>query len=150
MEGESNMNPSAEIKDAMLRVYAAHASGDASASLRLFSRQEGVLAIGTDPNEWWAGFDTIAQVFKAQLPEMGGKIQVKAGDLHALAEGTVGWAADCPTMQALGQEIPMRVTAVFHQEDGAWKIVQYHVSIGVLNTEALGKELTPHGTGREK
>lgn len=136
------MNPSTEIKDAMLRVYAASASADAGASLRDFSRQEGVLAIGTDPNEWWVGFDTIAQVFKAQLPEMGGAIQIKSGELHAFAEGTVGWAADRAILQVLGREIPVRVTTVFHQEDGEWKVVLHHISIGVLNTEALGKELT--------
>jgi ketosteroid isomerase-like protein len=79
---------------------------------------------------------------QAQLLEMGGTIQIKTGDLHALAEGTIGWAADCPTMHMPGHEIPMRVTVVFHKEDGEWKIVQCHASIGVLNTEAVDKRLT--------
>jgi ketosteroid isomerase-like protein len=136
------VKPSAEIKEAMLRVYAAHASEDASAMLPHFSRQEGVLAIGTDPNEWWAGFDTLAQIYKTQLSEMGGRVQIEAGDLQAFAEGTVGWVADRAVLQVLGQRIPVRVTAVFQQEDGEWKIVQYHVSVGVPNTEVLGKELT--------
>ncbi len=137
------MNPSVELKEIMLHLYANRSSGDVSAVQGLFSRQEGVLFVGTDPDEWWTGHDTIERVFKAQLQEMGGKIQVQAGELNAFVEGTVGWVADCPTLRLPnGQEIPLRLTTVFHQEDGAWKIVQYHVSAGVPNTEAMGKELS--------
>jgi ketosteroid isomerase-like protein len=89
-----------------------------------------------------AGYDTITRVFKTQLQEMGG-IQVKAGDLNAFVEGNVGWVADRPTLRLPnGQAMPSRGTAVFHKEDGEWKIVQYHASIGVSNVEAVGKELT--------
>lgn len=113
-----------------------------SAVERLFSRQSGVLAIGSDPNEWWAGYDTIARVFKAQLQEMGG-IQIKAGELNAFVEGTVGWVADRPTVRLpKGQEMTFRGTAVFHKEDEEWKIVHLHHSIGVPNEEAVGKGLT--------
>ncbi len=113
-----------------------------SAIESLLSRQSGVLAIGTDPNEWWAGYDMIARVFKAQLQEMGG-IQIKAGELNAFVEGTVGWVAGRPRFQLPnGQEVAFRVTAVFHKEDGEWKNVQQHTSIGVPNEEAVGKELT--------
>jgi hypothetical protein len=31
---------------------------------------------------------------------------------------------------------------VFHQEQGEWKIVQWHGSIGIPNEEAMGQELT--------
>jgi hypothetical protein len=101
-----------------------------------------VVVIGTDPAEWGAGIEAIARIYSAQLPEMGSQIQIKAGGIQAYAEDTVGWAADHATLHALGREIPVRVTIVFHREDSDWKIVQYHVSIGVLNTEVLGKELT--------
>ncbi len=136
------MNPSTEIKEAMLRAYAAYTSTDASDVLRSFSRQEGVLAIGTDPDEWWSGFESIARVHEAQLPEMGGQVHITAGDIQAYSEGTVGWAADRAVLHVLGQEIPVRLTTVFHREEDEWKIVQHHVSIGALNAEVLGKELT--------
>ncbi len=45
------MNPSAEVKDAMLRVYAAHSAGDADAALGLVSDCDGVTFIGSDPVE---------------------------------------------------------------------------------------------------
>ena len=51
----------------MLRVYAAYAFEDTGAVLPYYSRQEGVLVIGTDPNEWWAGFDTLARIYKTQF-----------------------------------------------------------------------------------
>ena len=35
----------------------------------------------------------------------------------------------------------MRFSGVFHQEDGAWKMVQFHLSIGAMNEESIGEEL---------
>jgi SnoaL-like protein len=136
------MNASVDLKNAMLRLYESMTSGNVSAIQRLFSRQSGVTAIGTDPNEWWADYETIVRVHKAQFQEMGG-IQIKAGELNAFVEGTVGWVAGRPTLRLPnGQEMTFRETTVFHKEDGEWKIVQHHVSIGVSNVETIGKELT--------
>jgi len=136
------MNPSVELKNVMLRLYESESAGDVSAMGHLISRQDGVVRIGTDPNEWWAGYDTIFRVHKAQWQEMGG-VQLKSGELSAFVEGKVGWVADRAKIQLPnGQEIPIRVTTVFHQEDGEWKIVQHHVSVGVSNAEVVGTELT--------
>lgn len=82
------MNPSAELKNVVLRLYESMTKGDVSAFERLFSRQSGVIAIGTDPNEWWADYETIVRVHKAQFQEIGG-IQIRAGELNAFVEGTV-------------------------------------------------------------
>ena len=38
-----------------------------------------------------------------------------------------------------GTEIPTRSTAVFHREDGEWKMVQGHKSVGVSNEELFGE-----------
>ncbi len=135
------MQPSLELREVIVRLYESMTSGDASAVERLFSRQSGVLVVGTDPNEWWVGYDTYARLFKAQLQEMAG-IRIEAGELEAYVEGTVGWVADRPTIRLPnGREMKFRQTSVLHQEDGAWKIVQHHTSIGVSNVEAIGKEL---------
>ncbi len=137
------MKPSPDVKEAMLRLYAARAAGDVNGFLGVFSDGDGVLAVGSDPDEWWPGSDKIAAVYRAQLQEMGGKVEIRTGgDLQAFAEGTVGWAADRVVMYALGVELPMRITAVFHQEDGAWKMVLHHASVAVSNAQVLGKELT--------
>jgi hypothetical protein len=113
-------------------------TGGVSAIGRLFSCQSGVLAIGTDPNEWWAGHDTIVEAFKAQLQGSGTR-KVEPGDLNAFAEGSVGWAADRRTMRlADGKESTIRETFLFHQEDGDWKLVQFHASAAVPNAELAG------------
>ena len=136
------MNPSVELKQILLRVYESESSGDISTMERLISHREDVLAIGTDPGEWWLGYATIDRIFRAQSQEMG-KVQFKAGEISAFEEGTVGWASDRAKIQLPnGHEIPVRVTTVFHKEDGEWKVVQHHISIGVPNSELIGKELT--------
>ena len=133
------MNPSDEVKNAVLRLYESMSIGDVSAIERLFSHQSGILTIGSDPNEWWAGYDTIDRVFKAQF--QGGTAKpILASDLNAFAEGTVGWASERRTSRLPnGKEITIRETFVFHQEEGEWKIVQLHVSLGIPNTDVFGK-----------
>lgn len=134
------MDPSAEIKNAVLHLYECVSSGDATAVERLFSRSSGVLAIGSDPGEWWADHDTIAQAFKAQFPEMGAP-QIKAGELNAFVEGTVGWTSDRRTIRlADGKQIVVRETCIFHKEEGEWKIVQLHASLAIPNEETFAKE----------
>lgn len=132
------MHPSDEIKNAVLHLYASMTSGDISVIERLFSRQSGVLAIGSDPNEWWTDYVTINQVFSAQF-KGGSSKPIIAQDLHAFAEGTVGWASERRTSRLQnGKEITIRETFVFHQEEGEWKIVQLHVSLGIPNENVFG------------
>ena len=45
------MEQSADLKEHMLRAYEAIAKGDSSSFERHLSRQDGVLVIGTDPQE---------------------------------------------------------------------------------------------------
>ncbi len=136
------MNQSAELRDLVLRTYAALASGDTTFYDRHLSHEEGVLIIGTDPHEWWAGHETINRVFKAQVQEMGG-INIVGSDPHAYSEGNVGWVADRPKFRLPdGTDIPIRSTIVFVKEDGAWKVVHQHLSIGVPNQDVVGRELT--------
>lgn len=136
------MNPSIELKITLLRLYESMASGDINSVMSQYSHQSGVLSIGTDSNEWWEGYAVIAQVVKAQLQEMSG-IQMIAGNPKTFVEGNIGWVADRPTIRLLnGEEIILRLTAVFRKEDDNWKIVQRHVSVGKPNLETIGKELT--------
>lgn len=136
------MEQSPELKDLTLRSYEALSGGDFSFFERYLSQQDGVLAIGTDPNEWWEGYATISKVFKAQMEEMGG-ISLIAGTPQAYSEGGVGWVADRPKLKLPdGTEIPVRLTSVFRKEGNDWKIVLWHVSLGVRNEDVVGKALT--------
>ncbi len=139
------MQESSELKDLIRGWYESVAKGDITFTERVTSRQPEVLVIGTDPREWWVGYDKIVEVYRAQFEEMGAGsgLQFLPGDTKAYSEGDVGWVADQPTVRLPdGHEVPMRVTAVFRREDGEWKVVQLHGSVGVANEEAVGSELT--------
>lgn len=135
------MNASPELKDLTQRLYQALASADHSFVERHLARDEGVLMIGTDPQEWWMGNERASRLLRTQLEEMGG-FPIKAGDVQAYEEGSVGWAADQPRIALPDGELPLRLTLVFHREDGEWKVVQWHASLSVANQEALGEDLT--------
>jgi hypothetical protein len=129
------MDSSAEVRAAVLRLYESMATGDVGAIERLFSRQGGVLGIGSDPAEWWVGHNAITRAFAAQLGETGTR-NIEPGDLIAFSEGTVGWAADRRTIRLPnGKELVVRETTVWHQEEGEWKLVQFHASLAVPNSE---------------
>lgn len=82
-------------------------------------------------------------MFRAQIQEQGGGIPIVAGNIDAYSEGDIGWFADRSLFNlADGTDIPFRHTGVLHKEDGEWKFIQLHASIGVSNEEEFGKELT--------
>jgi ketosteroid isomerase-like protein len=135
------MNTSDELKTLTKEGLESFASGGLDFFTRRISRQDGVLAIGTNPNEWWAGHDTIVNIFKAQSEAMQGMAIINVQP-QAYSEGNVGWAAAEPTFRLPdGTELPFRLTVVYHKEDGDWKVVQWHASLGVANEEAIGEEL---------
>ena len=136
------MEQSTELKDLYLRICEAQSSGDYSFFEHYFSNKDGVLAIGTDPAEWWAGYDTITKVFRSQLQETGG-FQILAGTPQAYHDGSIGWIAGQPIVKLSdGTEIPTRLTAVFQKDQNDWKIVQWHFSTGISNEDLIGETLT--------
>ncbi len=136
------MQQSSELQGLYLQSCEAMSSGDHAFFERHFSQNDGVLAIGTDPAEWWSGYATISKVFREQMQEAGG-FQIVADSPEAYCEGPVGWVAGRPTLMLPdGAEVPLRLTAVFLKEKDAWKIVQWHFSSGISNTDLLGKTLS--------
>lgn len=133
------MERSTELRDVLLQLYSALSSGDVSFFDRHFSTSPDVRGIGTDPDEWWSG-GRLAQVWKEQIAEMGGAMPMTPGEPEAFSEGDVGWVADRPTLDmGDGNRVPFRFTAVFHKEDGVWKLVQSHGSLGVSNEDVFGE-----------
>ena len=136
------MKESAELKELTSQLYKAMETGDMAFFGDHVSQEQGTLVIGTDPEEWWVGYDVIKKVITAQLKELEG-ISITVSDSRAYTEGSVGWVADRTEFKLPdGTVIPTRLTAVCHMETGKWKIVQWHVSFGVPNEEAIGQELT--------
>ena len=140
------MESSPELRDLTLRFYQALTqtltTGDVSGIAPFISQQPGVLLIGSDASEWWVGHDTFLRVAQAQAQEMAG-VRVTGSDPQAYREGAVGWVADQAVYELPdGTKIPFRLTAVFHQEDGVWRLVQSHNSVGMRNEEVVGRSLT--------
>ncbi len=133
------MESSNELKALYLRSCEAISSGDYSFFERYFSNRDGVLAIGTDPTEWWSGYATITRVFKSQLKELSG-LQLLADAPQAYRDGSIGWVAGQPILKfSDGTEMPVRLTAVFQKEENRWKIVQWHFSMGIPNEDSIGE-----------
>ena len=66
-----------------------------------------------------------------------GKFHVQADKLEAYQQGDVGWAMGLVTLTMPdGSKLQARVTFLFHQEEGTWKIIYEHSSIGVGNEQA--------------
>jgi hypothetical protein len=59
---------------------------------RLCSHEAGLLAVGSDPTEWWDCFDAVIGAYRAAASKGGRAIEVD--DLRAYREGTVSWVAD--------------------------------------------------------
>jgi hypothetical protein len=131
------------LAETVSKMYSAFETGNPAVVGDLVSGGQEVLGIGTDPMEWWAGLN-MRRAFEAQVPEMhAAGIRFRQRDIQAHSEGSVGWVADQPSLVLPdGNEVPMRLTSVWRQESGAWKMVQFHLSIGVPNQAALGEELT--------
>ena len=142
-EQTPRMEPSEEICRVVHRWLVANRDGDVDAVMARISEHEGLLAIGTDPGEWWHVAERA--VWRRQMEESGG-FPLDWGEIEAWEEGTVGWAGMTMTIGAPdgdGASSELRGTYVLHLEHGEWKIVQVHWSLpGSANVDLLGMELT--------
>ena len=135
------MKRSVELQAMLLSLYETMSKDTVDTLLNHFTRQDGLLTIGTDGKEWWHGHETLRKMITVQFGEMG-QVIFTGCEPEAYAEGSFGWGADRPTMNFTdGTKVPVRGTFVFHQEGGAWKVVQMHWSIGMDNEASFGKEL---------
>ncbi|MDQ3589118.1 MAG: nuclear transport factor 2 family protein [Actinomycetota bacterium] len=66
-------------------------------------------------------------------------VRLEAGDdPTGFEEGSMGWFVDEPTFVFPdGSAMDTRLTAVMHQEEGRWKLVHMHVSVGVPDEEVV-------------
>jgi len=117
----------------------ANRDGDADTVIARITEVPGLLAIGTDPGEWWHTAER--EVWRHQIEQSGG-FPIQWGDIEAWEEGTVGWAGMQMTLAPIegdGATSEVRATYVLHLERGDWKLVQVHWSLpGNANAGVLG------------
>jgi hypothetical protein len=128
---------SPEIEQVLRGTVDAIARSDLDEIGRLTSRDACVVGIGSDPTEWSEGYDDLMRLMREATPDAPLGVTVGLNDVKAFREGSVGWAAGRGYFEMDGKRVPVRITSVRHLEDGEWKAVQTHVSIGVPNDRML-------------
>lgn len=128
---------SPEIEQVLRDTFEAMVRSDVDEIGRLTSREACVLSIGSDASEWAEGHDKIMRLFRESTPEGELGVTVGLDEVKAYCEGSVGWAAGRGYFEMGGSRVPVRLTAVLHQEDGDWRTIQSHASIGVPNEKML-------------
>jgi hypothetical protein len=128
-----------ELKDRLLDLYDAVSKGDGDLVEAVLTAGDGLVFIGTDPDEWFEDKRQVRSLLEAQADAGVGVIP---GEITAHREGSVGWVSDKGAFKLPdGSEVPFRMTAVFHEEAGTWRMVQEHCSVAVTNEDAVGVEI---------
>jgi ketosteroid isomerase-like protein len=132
------MSPSDAVRKGILRFYERFSAGDATAFAEAIAEIKGVSVIGTGPGE---GHDDRADWLSTYEQMMQGEMagtRLEGGEPRAYEEGTLGWGVDEPSFVFPdGSRLQTRLTAVLRQEDGDWKVVHLHFSVGVPDETAM-------------
>jgi ketosteroid isomerase-like protein len=113
-----------DVEEVVRTWLEAKQAADADGIARRLSAYKGVLAIGTDADEWFSGVDAFAGAHTG-APGFTAALNT----LEAHRHGPVAWAAldaDVETGEPGG--LPVRLTLVLVEELDGWRIVQSHAS----------------------
>jgi class 3 adenylate cyclase len=129
------VNPSPEVEAVIRRFMTARSEGNIGSVRNVLSDSSEVRLIGTDEEEWAQG--SIVPIVMGAHWEAAAR---SAGSdetlrLEAFENGDTAWAALEGRRVGIGAEYTYRITFVLVLEAGAWKMVQIHYSIPVLNEE---------------
>ena len=126
------MKVSNDVKNAMLGFYSGVTNKEVERFDDLVSK-DATLIFGTAPGE-----NVTERAGMRFGFEMEG-LSLKAGKNPAgYEEGTMGWAVDEPTFGFPdGSKLHIRLTIVMRKEDGKWKIVHGHFSVGVPDDQVV-------------
>jgi class 3 adenylate cyclase len=139
------MEPAPDLAEFVRDVLKCYDEFDASTLISTFSHEPDEIAIGTDPDEWWQGFEAFSAVIRVQFQEFQTYHQrrFEIEDIVAQREGTVGWVSvRAHFVLSDNPPNPVRFTVVVHREGTYWRIVQWHGSIPIANEVIFGVELT--------
>jgi ketosteroid isomerase-like protein len=139
-----------QITTLVVQYYTAMTNADLSFIDDVTSTAPDAIAIGTDPTEVFVGHEAIVAWWQGifEFLDMRGYPNGGLPTIHDNSllqvnhKDGVAWATDTATWQFAGANasfpdgsVPFRLTLVFRKEQGQWRIVQQHFSIGVSNTE---------------
>lgn len=125
------MDGSTDVRDAVLAFYAGVTAKAVERFDEIVSQDPSTLVIGTAPGEWVTERAGLRFGFETE------GITLEPGPRPSgYAEGSMGWFVDEPWFGFPGGGgMRTRLTGVVHLEDGRWKVVHLHVSVGVPDEE---------------
>jgi ketosteroid isomerase-like protein len=130
------MTRSEEIERLVAAWFEAATRGDPSLVAAHVSHAAETRLIGSDPSEVFHGGVAVAGFLRGEVEGAGGSATFTPEAIEAFAEGSVGWATAMLTISLPdGRRVSPRWSAVLRREDGAWRFVQTHASIGVPNDQ---------------
>ena len=132
---------SPELEAVTRRLWRLFASGAAEGVTNLISAHPDVRFILSADDAWLAGSDLIHDVIAERSNRMDIE-RIEMERLEAFEVGDFGWSAGAITVFFLsGGSSSFRTTLTFVLEDGVWRAVQAHTSVGVPDEETFGYEL---------
>jgi flavin reductase (DIM6/NTAB) family NADH-FMN oxidoreductase RutF len=100
-----------------------------------------VLQLGTDPAQWTEGREQWIAAREAVAHAMEGLRFEACEEPHGYEEGSMGWVADRPRAVLPDvNAISTCLSGLVRREEGTWRLVHIHISIGVPDEEVV--ELT--------
>ncbi len=120
--------------------YYAASEGQAEQFLRFFVRDSRTSYFGTDPSEIWYGFEQIKENLEENFRTYG-KWNIMSKNLRVHQTGDMAVFTDEVELSARLHESSIaedaRMSGVLVRENGEWKILQAHFSLGIPNSELL-------------
>jgi ketosteroid isomerase-like protein len=121
-----------DVRTAIHDLLAAYNAGDATSLETMMSQRTGAILIGTAAGERLTGEQLIAAV--RDMPDGPGDVRAEQGEETVYVLGDVAWTEGTSKfVRADGAECAVRVTRVLAREDGRWKFVHIHDSIGAAD-----------------
>jgi ketosteroid isomerase-like protein len=134
------MEPSPELQGIIRSWFESVYKSDASWLDRHLSKDARLRIVGTDPDEWLQG-EKAEALLRTDIEMLGGQATFDVSECEAFSEGDVGWGVARFTITlGEGVKISPRWSGVFHREDGQWKAVQIHASVGMTNEQLFGMQ----------
>ena len=137
---EERVRRSPEVEAVFRRVWRAFVDGSEAAMRNLMSGDAGFRMILSADDQWFAG-PGLAPMF-AERGRVMDVERLEIERLEAYEKGDVGWvAAEVTVTTRSGISGTFRTTATLVVEDGVWKAIQVHTSVGVPQADVFGVEL---------
>ncbi len=125
------MERSPAVRDGLLAFYARFSAHNPAGFADGISTGPGVSVIGSGPGEGHGSRDAWVATYAELIPQLA--IRLEAGtDPRGWEEGSMGFAVDEPRfVMPGGAFLATRLTGVLRLEEGAWRVVHLHFSVGV-------------------